>query len=487
MKNYKIILGLFTALAILFAGCEKHLDVPPVSSITAASYWQGEDDAESYLYGIYARYRNLTLFDFFYSEQRADLLVNGPQAPLMANDYNHTLNVDVNGLNWRDWYTIIHHSNLLLSKMDELDIGDDDIRAQALALRALTYFRLIKLFGDVPLNLEPTTTVPDEFLPRSPVATVLAQIKNDINTAVSLFTTDGIGNRNFLSKSGALAAQADIHMWSGRFLGGGDADINVAINAINAIEAAGGVSLLASYADVFPVSNENNDEIIFATYWEVDETGSNRHANFGVRQDYLGGVSNIAIHYPYVPHSGNTGLNKAYFSPTIESFYDENPGDLRKDVCIMEIRSVVDNVWRTNLIPKFTGTWDGVNRTYDNDMIQYRWAGMLLLRAEANNSLSSGRNEAAALADLKLVRNRAGIGDYAGATDQATLEDEILKERARELFLENKRWEDLIRAGKVSDLPNYNAQHGTDLKYIYWPIDKDIMAQNDQLVQTPGY
>jgi len=475
MKNYKIILGLFTALAILFAGCEKHLDVPPVSSITAASYWQGEDDAISYLYGIYTKYRDMTNTSL-YSEQRADMYVNGPQAPLMANEHNHTLNVDVNGRNWRSWYEAIHHCNLLLTKMDELDIYDDDIRAQALALRALTYFRLIKIFGDVPLNLHPTLSVPEEMLPRTAVATVLAQIKDDINTAVSLFTTDGIGDRNFLSKSGALAAQADIYMWSGRFLGGGDADINIAINAINAIEAAGGVSLLANYADIFPVSNEKNSEIIFATYFEVDETGSNYTSNLGVRQDYLGGISNIAIHYPYVPHSGNTGLNKVYFSPALINLYDENPGDVRKDANCMEIISVVDSVWRTNLIVKFTGTWDGVNRTYDNDLIQYRWADMLLLRAEAYNSLSSGRNEAGALADLNLVRNRAGIGDYAGATDQVSLEDEILKERARELCFENKRWEDLCRAGKVSDLPNYSAQHGTDLKYIYWPIDKDIMG-----------
>jgi hypothetical protein len=167
--------------------------------------------------------------------------------------------------------------------------------------------------------------------------------------------------------------------------------------------------------------------------------------------------------------------------------YDVNPADVRKDANTMEVRSVVDDVWRTNLIIKFIGTWDGVNRTYDNDLIQYRWADMLLLRAEANNALSSGRQEAAAIADLNLVRNRALTGDYAGATDQATLETEILNERARELFLENKRWEDLIRADRVSDLPKYVAQRGTDMRYIYWPIDLDIIAQNGLLDQTPGY
>ena len=476
---------MFIAVTMFLVSCEEHLDVPPVSSITSASYWQGENDAASYLTGIYAEYRGLTN-THLYSERRADLLENGPQAPLMANEFNHTLNVDVNGRNWRGFYEVIHHCNLLLSKMDELEIGDNDIRAQALSLRALTYFGLIKAFGDVPLNLEPTLSVPDEMLARTPVAQIVTQIKSDIDDAVDLFSTDAIGNRITISKPAALAAQADIYMWNGRVLGGGDSDINVAINAINAIEASGAATLLGNYADVFPVSNEKNAEILFSTYWEVDETGSNTMNDFGVRQDYLGGVDNIAIHYPDVPHSGNTGLNQAYFSAYLISLYDENLGDVRKAANTMEVRSVVDDVWRTNLIIKFIGTWDGVNRTYDNDLIQYRWADMLLLRAEANNSVGA-RNEGAALADLNLVRGRAGIGDYTGASDQASLEDEILKERARELFLENKRWEDLIRSGKVTEMPSYNAQRGDDMRYIYWPIDKDIMAQNDLLVQTPGY
>ncbi|MCK4748583.1 MAG: RagB/SusD family nutrient uptake outer membrane protein, partial [Bacteroidales bacterium] len=193
MKKYNIILGLFIAISVLFAGCEKHLDVLPVSSITAASYWQGEDDAISYLYGIYAEYRSLTNTQL-YSERRADLLDNGPQAPLLSSEYTHTLTVDSDGQNWRGFYEVIHHCNLLITKMDELDIGNEDIRAEALTLRALTYFQLIKIFGDVPINLEPTATVPEEFLGRSSISAVMTQIKSDINSAIDFYSTDGIGD-----------------------------------------------------------------------------------------------------------------------------------------------------------------------------------------------------------------------------------------------------------------------------------------------------
>ena len=183
---------MFIAVTMFLVSCEEHLDVPPVSDITSASYWTVENDAASYLTGIYAEYRGLTN-THLYSERRADLLENGPQAPLMANEFNHTLNVDVNGQNWRGFYEVIHHCNLLLNKMDELEIGDNDIRAQALSLRALTYFGLIKAFGDVPLNLEPTLSVPDEMLARTPVAQIMTQIKSDIDDAIAYCMSRDMG------------------------------------------------------------------------------------------------------------------------------------------------------------------------------------------------------------------------------------------------------------------------------------------------------
>lgn len=488
--KFKNIFSLIALFAVLCSSCESQLNVAPVSDITSAGYWSGEDDAQTYLIGIYSSYRSLSNTDL-YSEARADLLNNGPQAPKLGQEYQHTMTADANGKDWKSWYTVIHHCNLLLYQIEVSELSVPDIEAQALTMRALTYFSLIKIFGEVPKVIEPTLEAPgNEGLARSSVSEILTLIKSDISSALSLYSSETVtSDRAFLTRPATLAAQADIYMWSGRFLGGGDADINTAIESINEIESSGGdIGLLDDYSSIFDATNEDNKEFIFTLYFDKDENGSSFYSSYGVRQDFLGGVDVIAVEYPDVPHSGNSGLNQVVFSEKIEAYYNENANDVRKDKNLIYITRASDGVQVTTMAAKFIGTWDGTDRDYDNDLIQYRWADMLLLRAEAYNSLSSGRDATKAVSDLNQVRVRAGIGEYSEGTDQATLEDEILKERARELCWENKRWEDLIRAGKVtSEVSNYSDNRGTDMKYIYWPISNDIMAQNSLLTQTPGY
>ena len=137
---------------------------------------------------------------------------------------------------------------------------------------------------------------------------------------------------------------------------------------------------------------------------------------------------------------------------------------------------------------KFRGKVYADDRYFDDDLIVYRWADMLLLRAEANAALG---NSPAALIDLEEVRTRAGIGEYTGPTDKKSLEKEILDERLRELFLEQKRWFDLVRfhfGGTINiyeEVPNLVGKENT--APIYFPIAYNDMVLNEKLVQTEGY
>src|SRR5690606_14569497 len=99
----------------------------------------------------------------------------------------------------------------------------------------------------------------------------------------------------------------------------------------------------------------------------------------------------------------------------------------------------------------FSGTVIGGNRRFIDDIVLYRYADVLLMKAEAQNALGQDPTEA-----INKVRKRAYGANYANHiyvhSSVANADEAILKERLLELALEGKRWWDLIRFNKVFDL-----------------------------------
>ena len=122
----------------------------------------------------------------------------------------------------------------------------------------------------------------------------------------------------------------------------------------------------------------------------------------------------------------------------------------------------------------------------DNDLIIYRLADIFLLKAEAYAALN---NTVEAIKYLDRVRVRTGNGPYAGATDKASVEKEILDERGRELFFENKRWFDLVRfhSGGTINVYTYVPNLVGKKTPLFWPVNTTVFANNNLIVQTEGY
>jgi hypothetical protein len=137
-------------------------------------------------------------------------------------------------------------------------------------------------------------------------------------------------------------------------------------------------------------------------------------------------------------------------------------------------------------ITKLPGNKYADDRVSDNDIIIYRLAEIYLMEAEAYAALG---NTATAITYLNKTRNRAGIGNYSGATDQLSVEKEILNERGRELFFENKRWFDLVRFHKGGTINVYNYVPNLIGKTtpLFWPLASTVLGNNSQLTQTDGY
>lgn len=121
----------------------------------------------------------------------------------------------------------------------------------------------------------------------------------------------------------------------------------------------------------------------------------------------------------------------------------------------------------------------GTTQHLNNDFVLFRFAEVLLSRAEAMWRMNSGSAEALSL--VNQIRNRAGLADLGALTA-----DDLLAETGREMAFEGIRRPNLIRFGKYND--DWSLKGGTsDPNKNIFPIPAEQLSANPNLVQNPGY
>ena len=122
---------------------------------------------------------------------------------------------------------------------------------------------------------------------------------------------------------------------------------------------------------------------------------------------------------------------------------------------------------------------EGTPRYTSNDIPIFRYADLLLMKAEL--LMRSGGDMGLALNLVNEVRMRANATPLAELTYE-----NLLAERARELFAEGHRRSDMIRFGTFLDArwekPEISADYAT-----LWPIPQAQIDANSNLIQNPGY
>lgn len=459
MRFYQtLIIGLL--FLTLLGSCDV-LNQQPESVITQDSFWENGDDAEA---GIVAAYDQLqtVMSDgyFFWGEMRADgidfiegMSNPGPNdKPLIDNE----LTTNSPGSDWTDLYRLIARTNEVLEFVpditEELSNSEKEkILGEAHFLRALAYFYGIRLWGDVPLILEPYTSAGQDFeIPRSPVSEILSSIESDVNAAVESLTFSSDPAR--ASKGAALALKAHVLAWQGDYAG--------AEAAANEVITSGVYQLLPGdrYADLF--EQENTSESIF----EIQYSNSNQEFN-GLAEDLLARPYTTTILPAY-------GMSRKFL----------NMIDTDDPRFFFEISEVSGQPFITKYFGSPSGAGGGGElqlRLSDDNFIIYRLAGLILLRAEALNEI--GRT-GEALSLLDQVRNRVGLPNST-ANGQAEVKQAILDERFIELSYEGHRWFDLIRNGVAVEILNdVNSE-----AQLLWPIHEDNLTDNPELEQNEFY
>src|SRR6187549_1403023 len=181
MKNYYI-LPVSLLVLLTFTACEDFLDIEPTSQSIAVEntsadsiLYKTASDVEGALAGAYGDFKNeyYQLDYFVNADAQADGAYAGADNP--ANFQNDDYKIDATNTNVsRDWaylYSTIGKVNNVINNVDAVPDPDltaerkKEILGEASFIRAFMYFQLVRLWGDVPLQLTSVTTISIDILP----------------------------------------------------------------------------------------------------------------------------------------------------------------------------------------------------------------------------------------------------------------------------------------------------------------------------------
>ncbi len=353
------------------------------------------------------------------------------------------------------FYTAMYKSILSANSVIENSTDASDV-GEARFLRALSYFKLVRVFGAVPINLEATPSTTDPaILVRQPASEVYNVIISDLQDAISALDNSGLSS----GRASQIAAQAllgKVYVQQGDFASA-EAPLAAVINGA----AAAGISLQSDYANIFGVDNDLNSEVIFATQVSgsiVDEYG------FSEFWSWYGGLDTKSL--------------EPLDQDLVAAFGGETTADLR-------FNTVVDTSSRSTATGLYTASAKYPQTGGpDHDWIELRLADVILLRAEAANE--NGTSAESVLDQLDDLRSRAGLAplDHTVINTQALVRQAIQDERRLELAFEGQRWFDLVRTGTVSDEMGENVNS----QYFLFPIPvSEVLASFGVIDQNDGY
>jgi hypothetical protein len=390
LKNILIVLALFAAIT----GCEKKLDLAPISAVGDNGFYTNGDEVEGGVIAIYDGLQQVPLREFALTEMRSDNSKSKSREGDWAQFEAFTVaptNQAV-GQYWAANYNVVFRANVVLQNLDvvETDAEKSQFEGEARFTRALAHFNLVRAFGDVPLIDKVIIQSDEDYFSRKSVSEVLTFIDEDLTLAAALLPSSNEYGRANATAAAALLGKVKLTR-------GDHAGAKVVLEPL----LAGTSSLLPSYSDIF--YKEGNTEVIFAIPYLDDD--ANESQDFSYEMTALGAVSGLN----YITDDFKTSLSA-----------DDS---IRTPVLINQLN--------TNEVGKFLTT-SADNRRCGNDWIVLRHADVLLMYAESILGEADLTADGDAINAYNAVRARAGQSQLVVGTDDLTRQD-LSDERRVEL------------------------------------------------------
>jgi len=546
------------ALALVLTSCEKNLDSESYTKKNTGNFPTTVADANQMITGIYstlsAAVSNPQHSHFYMAELASDdRFGGGGENDKDMQGLDHLMNTKSSRFEpfWIARYQGIYRANTALENLDKVTSWDSEaqknqLRGEAHFLRALFYFELSQMFGEVPL----VVTTEAQNLPKSPADATYAQIAFDLQQAIELMPSTPYSSvvSGHATKWAAQALMARVFLFYTGYYGKSELPVANEGAAISKSQVIAwiddcvnnsGHGLVSDFRNLWPYSNEiTKEDYPYAQTnnlkWEEDGNRETVFAvKFGTSVDWntnfqLGYSNQYVLHFGL--RSNNGGEDTFPFGqgwgagPVNSRLWNEwrqaEPNDIRRTGSILNVETDVESYiygadaqmeetgfWQKkympiraydgdNLVSSYTVIKDGgpadMQISHTQDLVLIRFADVLLMQSELKED-ATGMNLVRARVDLPAV-------PYSLAA--------LKRERRFELAFEGLRYFDLMRWGDAADA--LAAQEGVAIKNKgvdtemrgfgggyraryeatggFWPIpEAQIQLSEGVLVQNEGW
>ena len=478
------------AIALLgfsFSSCSDFLEQNPQTDLSENDFYKTADDILSAVNGAYSSLQEGDIYGNWYvfGEIPSDNTRNQLSGSVTTQNefdqfYIDTQNSMIANF-WKAAYKVINRTNTILGRIDGIEINTElanRYKLECKFIRALMYFNLVRVYGDVPLVLKEISISESYDILREPKENVYNQIIADLKEAQDLPVSYSTAEDGRATQGAAKALLANVYMTLHKYA---EAETILAeiINSgrYSLLENTPGSLNIDGYKNVFSPVNHNSKEGIFEIQFLKGGygEGSNYANNFAPENS---GTNVVAV--------GGTGGNK---KPEMDIYNAYEEGDLRRDfsMSLGYYDNRKNNEWvESRYVCKFMDV-PYQNNDASNNYPVIRYADVILMYAEA---LNQNGKTAEACKYLNMTRRR-GFGYQTTetspvdlqTTDKAQFALMVEQERRVELAFENHRWFDLIRTGRAVEVMRSKGFSLNETNLIC-PIPQKQIDVNPKLTQN---
>lgn len=535
--KFKLFIGISIILFSGLSACSDYLNLEPQDGVITGEFWQNKEEVKDAVMGCYAgmmSYSNMERF-IWWGELRADLIkprTTGSLFTQMDNFQNGDITSTMSYCSWADAYKVINNCNTVLNYAKEtknLDASFTDellhqYEAEAICVRSLMYFYLVRTFKDVPYITKASVSDNQDYrVPKTNGEIIIDSLISDLkrvdrtenssNFGIPFnYGTDVKSNKGRFTVWSLKALLADVYLWK--------EDYENCEKECNQIINSGQFTLVPVHSTAAEVEDlyKNIHIIYFPNEGDADNLFTNMYVNGNSVESIFElqfGTDYQNPFYAYFnPINGYLTANTEVLSASglfTPSSLDRGWYDIRGE----GIDYKQGYVWKWIGLSRNSYTYRALGQSFSN-WIFYRLADVILMKAEALCEIGKANGDTtqlrASLDLVKQIRLRACAPESTNMIPDETmlnadvLEKFILTERAREFAHEGKRWFDVLRNAKrnnyagisyLIELAAYSAipekvssleskWRGSYYSH-YLPIYENELKVNKALVQNPFY